>query len=150
MINIAFCADRKMESALHVAAYSVLVHASEPVHFWIMSSDVNTVRMALALNKAGKDFDLTDVPLSYGPAVKPLLYLDTEVRVECDLSPLFHADTNDIHLGGAKYQDADGSLDCLPQAKEGNDPNVTVGLLLLDQGRVFITFTEEKSCLPGA
>jgi lipopolysaccharide biosynthesis glycosyltransferase len=140
-----------MESALHVAAYSALVHASEPVHFWIMSSDVNTVRLALTLNKAGKDFDLTDSPLSCFPTARPLLYLSADVRVKCDLSSLLHTDMNGIHLGAAEYQDADGSLACLSQTKWGDQLNdVNVGLLLIDHKCTFITFTEEKSCLHGA
>jgi len=60
-LEIAFCADRKMLAALHVAAVSVLLHAGSKIDFLVLGDDLqegDIDTLGQSLSELGKDFSL--------------------------------------------------------------------------------------------
>jgi lipopolysaccharide biosynthesis glycosyltransferase len=118
MIAVAFCADRNVEAALHVAASSLLrnLNPTETVRFYLLLtgfSEKHLQRLRDTLDRTGREYELRlpqlpDTPMlrefrplhgnlvPYHRLLLPevvdedrLLYLDSDTLTAIDISPLF-------------------------------------------------------------
>jgi lipopolysaccharide biosynthesis glycosyltransferase len=162
-IAIAFCADKTMEASLHVAARSALANIN-PVHrphIYAMVERFSQKDKALlirTLDLTRREYDLTfleptpnifaGLPGLHGQlscyfrlllpgAVKEnrLLYLDADMLIRCDLSPLFALDMGHEPLGAVIDETVGNTLDkdlrvSLHQSL--TDPAFNSGALLFD------------------
>ncbi|WP_263353465.1 glycosyltransferase family 8 protein [Acidicapsa acidisoli] len=162
-IAIAFCADKMMESALHVAMRSALVNLKPGCcpHIYAMVehfSSADRARLARTLDATGRKYDLTylepdpdmfaSLPALHGnrscyfrlllPELVQedrLLYLDSDILIRCDLSPLFELDMKGSALGAIVGGTAEFTLDKelrLSLDQSLTDPAFNSGVLLFD------------------
>jgi lipopolysaccharide biosynthesis glycosyltransferase len=136
-MEIAFCADRKMLAALHVAAKSALEHFNGEPSFTVLSDDLGDAEMALlhkTLATIGKKFQLNllhvdsktfqDFPSLAGrystyfrlliPDLIPndrCLYLDCDILCYTDVSHLGKWDLRGLAVGLAPEAPIHQSLD---------------------------------------
>jgi lipopolysaccharide biosynthesis glycosyltransferase len=162
-IAIAFCADKVMEAALHVAVRSALVSLKPGCcpHIYAMVehfSSSDRARLARTLDTTGRKYELTflepkpdmftNLPALHGnrscylrlllPELvreDRLLYLDSDILIRCDLSPLFELDMKDSALGAIAGGTVEYSLDKelrLSLNQSLTDPAFNSGVLLFD------------------
>jgi lipopolysaccharide biosynthesis glycosyltransferase len=162
-IVIAFCADKTMEAALHVAVRSALTNLDPRYvpHFYLMVEGFSLSDKALferTLTTTGRDFEVTYLqstpeifaflPSLHGsrstyyrlslPDLIPddrVLYLDSDIMVRCDLSPLFELDMGDSPLGAIVDGKMGSTLDKDLRTSLGHkleDPAFNAGVLLFN------------------
>lgn len=126
-ITVAFCADSRMEVALHVAAFSVLsnICSGSSLKIYVMVSDFpedGISRLRTTLGRVGKPFELVVLSPDVEPFVglrpfhgslaayyrlllpaliaeERFLYLDLDTVTALDVSPLFSVDMQGYALG---------------------------------------------------
>lgn len=148
---VAFCADKFMEKALHVAVFSLLRHLSVDyiAHIYLLvggfsASDIDCLRRTL--DRAEHPYELTilsedacevfaEFPTLHGSSStyfrlllpqmvdeERLLYLDADVLVNSDVSPLFEEDMSGKAVGFAVSGKVATALDRDFQVSIGRSP----------------------------
>lgn len=161
---VAFCADQLMEAPLHVAASSLLrsIHADYSVHFYMVLTGFSSravQRLRRTLDSTGRNYELKalEVPdptlfrgfrpllgslTTYHRLILPdivqerrLLYLDSDMQVKTDVSPLFTLDMGSKAMGFV----VDGSVKFALESKfffslgaSPDDPAFNAGTMLFN------------------